>query len=179
MIKGLLFCCVILGSQLVAVGNPTAILETSPLAKARVMGLSLGMSLKDAQAILVGWDGELGNPAGRENRSFEKFLPLDGEPYDAQLAPPKGTKYLGEDLKYLSLYFLPKGNEYQLYALSFGIGGSVERLRAILTKQFGPGDGIWSGDGRTLMQNGTEVLLFMDLDRVQAEVWFLKNRQRF
>lgn len=152
---------------------------THPLGKARVMGLSLGMPLEEVKAKLGNdWRGQLGNPLGRERGRFGLLSPVDEAPYDAQLVPPEGTTYLDKKLEYLNLYFLPEDGEFKLYAIAFGLDDSPERLKKILTKQFGnmTYSGGWSFKSRSLMLVGTEVLLFDESKRGKAEGWFITNR---
>lgn len=155
--------------------------DISGLPKASVMGLRLGDSYADVCGVdgVSGWDGRVGNPRFRAKGTLRSTPPSAKEPYDAQLNPPDGTKYLGGDLRNLNLYFDFEDGEFRLYAIAFKVAGVP--LEKVLTKQFGSmttGSG-WSNGGVMLLLNNDEVLLFDTKARDAAEIWYYQNQMNF
>jgi hypothetical protein len=155
--------------------------DISKLSNASVMGLKLGDTYKEVcNADGVGdWSGRIGNPRFRDNGTLRSVPPPAKEPYDAQLNPPAGTKYLGGELRALNLYFDFEDGEFRLFAIAFKVEGVP--LEGVLTKQFGDmntGSG-WADDRTMLLLNNNEVLVFDIRTREAAEVWYYKNRANF
>lgn len=155
--------------------------DISGLAKASVMGLRLGDTYNAVcESGNVGtWSGSIGNPRFRASGTLRTIPPAAKEPYDAQLDPPEGIKYLGGDLRDLNLYFDYKGGDFRLFAIAFKVDGVP--LDKVLTKQFGPmttGSG-WANDTTMLLLHDNEVLLFDISARGAAEMWYYKNQKNF
>jgi hypothetical protein len=155
--------------------------DESRLAKASVLGLRLGDSYEAIceEGDIGGWSGLIGNPRIRTEGTMKSVPPAYKEPYDAQLEPPAGTKYLGGDLKSLNLYFDFEGGDFRIFAISFQVEG-VD-LEKVLTRQFGSmttGSG-WTTQNTMLLLQGSEVLLFDIGRRDAAELWYYTNQGDF